>query len=211
MNKSFKKRIIEFENNTQSDVKEYCKKNNKKYNNSFNFNHPEIDETTKVIIIGTFTPKNGRDNGYYYCSKRNEMYKILDTFFYDVKNIKTRFSEIKAELVENPKNNDKINELKNEFKKYNIALLDVLDYAVSPDDSPADDDIEFFNLDYKTFNKYKNSKAVFICNSRNAESAFEIITKHNSCELKKDYAPQIWRTLRVKRQDKWNEVLSKYL
>jgi len=211
MAKTFKKNLNEFYKNKQEDVKKYCEVNSKNYNISFNFNHPEIDEITKVIIVGTFTPKNGRDNGYFYSSKRNEMYKILDNFFYEVRNIKTKFSEIKNEIVNSPKNINKINELKNELKKYNIALLDVIDLAVSPDDSASDDDIEMFNLDYDTFNKYSRTKAVFICNSRNAESAFDFIVKHNNAIVTKDYAPQIWRTTRAKRQAKWNEVLAKYL
>lgn len=211
MIKTFKKNLNEFYNNSQDDIIRYSNKNNKKFSNSFNYNHPEINEDTKVIIVGTFTPKNGRDNGYFYSSKRNEMYKILDTFFNEVKNIKTNFSEIKNQIVLSPKNENKINELKLQLKKYNIALLDVIDLAVSPDDSASDDDIEMFNLDYNTFKKYNNSKAVFICNSRNAESALNYIIQKNNSNIKTDYAPQIWRTSRQKRQLKWNEVLIKYL
>ena len=74
---NFSKNVKKFKNYDKNDVNTYfsCVSTNKllERDKSFNYNHSSINENTKVIIVGTYTPKNGRDNGYYYSSQKNEM------------------------------------------------------------------------------------------------------------------------------------------
>ena len=115
-------------------------------------------------------------------------------------------------LIADKKNILVVNKIKEELNKNNIALLDVIDNAVSPINSASDDMIECFNLDYNTFKQIKQfSDLTFVCNSRNAEYALKLIKKIVGLSNNIDYAPQIWRTKRSKKQQRWNDVLAKYL
>lgn len=174
------------------------------FNQNSNFN-----ENTKVIIVGTLTPKKGRDNGYFYSSPSNRMLEILDAYFLS-KNRPSNLLSIKNELIKNPKDTAIIEELKSELSKNNIALLDVIKTAIASTITASDEEIIEFDLDFETFDKLKNQNVVYICNSRNAEYALNKIAKNNNQDMKIDYAPQIWRRKKEIIQNRWNEVLNKY-
>lgn len=174
------------------------------FNNISNFN-----EDTKIIIVGTLTPKKGRNNGYFYSSPTNRMLEILDTYFLS-KNKQSKLLAIKNQLMKNPQDESIIQELKNELTKNNIAFLDVVKTAISSTITASDDEIFEFDLDFETFAKLKNQNVVYICNSLNAQYALEIIAKNNHQDMKIDYAPQIWRRTKQIIQNRWNEVLNKY-
>lgn len=174
------------------------------FNQNSNFN-----ENTKVIIVGTLTPKKGRDNGYFYSSPSNRMLEILDAYFLS-KNRPSNLLSIKNELIKNPKDTAIIEELKSELSKNNIALLDVIKTAIASTITASDEEIIEFDLDFETFDKLKNQNVVYICNSRNAEYALNKIAKNNNQDMKIDYAPQICRRKKEIIQNRWNEVLNKY-
>ena len=50
---------------------------------SFNKDFHLVDNTTKVIVVGTITSPQGRgtNKGFYYMSPYNPMYRILDAYF----------------------------------------------------------------------------------------------------------------------------------
>lgn len=175
---------------------------------SFN-NISNFDENTKIIIVGTLTPKKGRDNGYFYSSPTNRMLEILDTYFLS-KNKQSKLLAIKNKLIQNPQDKSIIEELKKELTKNNLAFLDVVKTAIASSTTASDDEIIEFDLDYETFAKLKNQNVVYICNSLNAEYALNIIAKNNNQDMKIDYAPQIWRRTKQIIQNRWNEVLNKY-
>lgn len=175
---------------------------------SFNGNS-NFDENTKIIIVGTLTPKKGRDNGYFYSSPTNRMLEILDTYFLS-KNKQSKLLAIKNKLIQKPQDKTIIAELKSELAKNNIALLDVVKTAIASTVTASDDEIIEFDLDYETFAKLKNQNVVYICNSLNAEYALNLIAKNNNQTMKIDYAPQIWRRTKQIIQNRWNEVLNKY-
>lgn len=204
---TFKTRCKKFQNKTSIDINSSTTPIGYEICHSFN-NDTNIDTNTKVVIVGTLTPKKGRTNGYFYSSPSNRMFEILDTYFKS-KNIDSNLVSIKKRLLENPNNQDIINLLNRELVKLHIALLDVVDTAIASTTNASDDEIIDFNLDYATFQKYSNMEIVYICNSRNAEYALNIIAEHNHQKMKIDFAPQIWRKSKTAIQDRWNIVLEK--
>lgn len=204
---TFKTRCKKFQNKTSIDIKSSTTLTSYEICHSFN-SDTNIDDNTKIVIVGTLTPKKGRQNGYFYSSPSNRMFEILDTYFKS-KNIDSNLGSIKKRLLENPNNQDIINQLKKELTKLHIALLDVVDTAIASTTNASDDEIIDFNLDYTTFQKYSNMEIVYICNSRNAEYALNIISEHNHQKMKIDFAPQIWRKSKKAIQDRWNTVLEK--
>lgn len=197
--KKFQDNAIDIKSNKPPIGYEIC--------HSFNCD-TNIDDNTKVVIVGTLTPKKGRQNGYFYSSPSNRMFEILDTYFKS-KNIDSNLIYIKKQLLKNPNNQHIINQLKMELSKLHIALLDVIDTAIASTTNANDDEIIDFNLDYTTFQKYSNMKMVYICNSRNAEYALNIISEYNHQKMKIDFAPQIWRKSKTAIQERWNIVLEK--
>lgn len=69
-------------------------------NYSFNGQITFKNGQTKYLIVGTITPKEGRDNGYFYCSNKNNQYNLIDLAFNDGKSL------------EEAKKESKINEIK---------------------------------------------------------------------------------------------------
>ncbi len=69
-------------------------------NYSFNGQITFKNGQTKYLIVGTITPKEGRDNGYFYCSNKNNQYHLIDLAFNDGKSL------------EEAKKESKINEIK---------------------------------------------------------------------------------------------------
>lgn len=198
--------VKKFKDYKKIDVEDYNNKNedsDEVFDKSYNRNHSKIDNTIKAIIVGTYTPFKGRENGYFYSSPTNSMYEILDTYFGN-----SQFVKLKQELPKKPKDNAIINSIKDELYKNHIALLDVVDCAVSSKVSASDDSISCFNLDYDSFKSIPDD-VVFICNSRNAESALKQIVKVNKLKNRIEYSPQIlWKKKAVKQQI-WNNVLKK--
>lgn len=173
---------------------EYCK--------SFNEDHA-IDENTKVIIVGTLTPHDGRQNGYFYSARKNPTYGILDDYFGQ-----NKFLELKSKLISNPQDKNVIKKIKKELQNKHIAFLDVVKEAISPILSPADDDIDSLILDYGSFRNI-NTNIVFICNSLAAEYALCKIQKKNNTTNTILYAPQIARIKKEDKQSRWKNVLDK--
>ena len=208
-NKNFKSRCKAFQNFTKEDVLKISSPQNYVHCTSFN-NNSIFDEHTKVVICGTLTPQKGRVNGFFYLSPANPMFEILDSFFKSI-NVKTDFVKIKNKLIKNPNCEKYINELQAELLKHKIALMDVVENAIASNKIASDDEIICFNLDYNTFAKFNNRDIVFVCNSRNAEYALKLIAKHNNQSMKIEFAPQIWRKSKQLKQQRWNDVLKKYL
>lgn len=176
---------------------------NYEYFESFNSNNA-VDDNTKVIIVGTLTPYKGRNNGYFYSAKGNPVYEILDNYF--ICNI---FVELKNQLISRPKDTVKINKIKQELRNHNIAFLDVIKEAISPIDTSADNAIKELILDYDAFKNIKND-VVFICNSRAAEYALNIIKDKNNLSNTTEYVPQYSRRIsKDEKQRQWNEKLKK--
>ena len=202
---NFKRRVNKFINYTESDVHRYDATNNStdvSLGRSFNY-ETVANENTKLVIVGTYTPKKGRENGYYYCSSRkNNMYHIIDNYF----GLNGELLERKEYLLKHPKDANSINEIKNILKELQIAFIDVVDYAVSSNRSASDDAIDCFCLDRDIFCKV-NDNAIIICNSRNSEYAYEAMFSNKSPK----YAPQQW--LYKPYEDiynKWEGVLDEY-
>lgn len=207
--KTFKSRCQLFSNLSKDDIAKIEVPKDYSFCTSFNHN-TNLSDNTKIVIVGTLTPKRGREMGFYYSSPTNHMLDILDTYFLE-KHINTNLKTIKNKLIKSPKNNEVIQELKSELTRLGIALLDVVDTAIASDLVASDDEILYFNLDYNAFNNIPNSNLVFICNSRNAECALNIIAKNINKNFTIDFAPQIWRKSKQAIQQRWNTVLDKYL
>ena len=204
MSISFEKKVDAFINNTEVDVENYAKSNNKTNLLDRSFNSETVANiNTKVVIVGTYTPKSGRTNGYYYTSsRRNYMYKIIDNYF----ELNGELIDKKEYLINHPGDKNTIDDIKTIFIRLNIAFIDVIDYAVSPDDDASDDAIEFFSLDRNIFNKV-NKDAVFICNSKKSKHAFEKMFPSKICE----YAAQKRQCMSYNwHYSNWELVLDKY-
>lgn len=206
---NFKKRCKLFENLSRNDITKIKSSTNYSLCHSFNYDS-NINKNTKLVIVGTLTPKKGRAVGYFYSSPTNRMFEILDSYFLS-KNQQSNLKTIKSQLIKNPHDKNVIQQLKNELHKHQIALLDVIDYTVASDLTASDDEIIKFNLDYKTFETIKNRNIIFVCNSRNAEFALNIISNKLNKNFQIDFAPQIWRKSKQAIQQRWNDILSKYL
>lgn len=149
-------------NLTENDVKKYL---DDLYKNglvhSFNNMHDysKLNNKVKVIIVGTLTPKAGRDIGYFYMAN-NDMYTMLGKYFNeDLDKYKTSTSDKK--------------QLQNYLYNKGIAFMDVVGSAIQcPMDSAEDSDIGYFNLDYDNFRKITSSNIKFITTSDAAYEAF---------------------------------------
>ena len=162
---------------------------------SFNRDYRLVNETTKVIIVGTITSPQGRgDNkNFYYMSSYNPMYRILDAYF------KT------TNFVKNKKEGN-INKLIEELKSNGIAFLDVIDSCSNPNNSSLDNDLEDIKLDYEAF-KGINENIVMLANSKNAYQALLRIKEKNGFSNEVIYV----YGFRFYKQEDWNNALKKYL
>lgn len=156
--------------------------------------------------MGTLTPYKGRNNGYFYSAKGNPVYEILDNYF--ICNI---FVELKNQLISSSKDTVKINKIKQKLRNRNIAFLGVIKEAISPIDTAADNAIKELILDYNAFKNIKN-EVVFICNSRAAEYALNIIKDKNNLSNTTEYVLQYSRRIsKDEKQRQWNEKLKKQM
>lgn len=146
------------------------------YCNSFNastnlFLNGVVDSSIKCVIVGTLTPEEGRNNGYFYSSPKNVTMKILDNYF---KSNFCKFADFAQKLNNNKKDKNIIDAIKDELTHNKIAFLDVIKDAIASKKSASDKEIKEFNLDTTSFAKIDDDM-LFICNSRNSEYALFVI------------------------------------
>ena len=159
---------------------------------SFNKDYRLVNETTKVIIVGTITSPQGRglNKDFYYMSPYNQMYCIIDAY-YQSTNRTSYFV-----------NNKKMGNIKgtiNELNEKGIAFIDVIESCSNPKNSSLDNDLEDIKLDYDAF-KDIDENIVILANSKNAYVALMKIKEHNHLknEIKYVYG------FRFYKQEDWN-------
>ena len=143
------------------------------------FNKLTIDnkllDNAKFIVVGTLTPKAGRDNGFFYCSSSalQRQFSLIDNCFNDSYSLE----EKRQALIKTPKDLRTINDICCILKNRKIAFLDVVKEAIAKDNDPSDDKIIDYVLDRDSFEELKNvnSNVIFITNSKNAKGALEQI------------------------------------
>ena len=157
---------------------------------SFNRTYQLIDETTKVIIVGTITSPQGRgaNKDFYYMSPYNPIYRIIDNYF------KT------STLVKFKKDGD-IPSIKEELHRLGIAFLDVIESCSNPKNSSLDDDIKDIKLDCESF-KGIDESIVMIANSKNAYGALLKIAERNHLKNEIRYV----YGFRFYKQEDWNKT-----
>ena len=194
----FQKNVKLYINNNNNDVINYAKNNNKQNMYDISFNSETVaNKNTKLVIVGTYTPKKGRLKGYYYTSdERNKTYQILQDYF------KIELVKRKQFLNAHPMHQKTISEIKELLISKNIAFIDVVGSAISPDNNASNDKIEFFSLDKDAF-KNLDPNVVYICNSKDSEEAFKIMFPNKKYRFAQqeqfcksyDYIYKIWETV----------------
>lgn len=229
---SFKSNLKKCESLTAADIGNYNVPSGFGLCRSFN-NNPTIDSNTKLIIVGTLTPPEGRKNGYFYSADGNGVYGLLDNYFAG----KSNFLNLKNKLIASSNKAQCVEDIKNELKKFNIAFLDVIDCAIASTTSPNDNEILYFNLDFGSFKNVLETLADFnfVCTSKNAvegllcilkkfgivatnTGTYPIALSYNNKKFVIDLAPQIVRG-KIKynnepitnRRAHWMKILAKYI
>ena len=132
-------------------------------------------DNAKFIVVGTLTPKAGRDNGFFYCSSSalQRQFSLIDNCFNDGYSLE----EKRQAIIKNPKDTRTINDICDILKNRKIAFLDVIKEAIAKDNDPSDDKIIDYVLDRNSFKELKNVNfnVVFIANSNNARIALKQI------------------------------------
>ena len=141
----------------------------------------DLIKNANTIIVGTLTPPNGMENGYYYSSNKNRIFSIIDKCL----NTNGKFLSLKKQLLLNPKSKVQISQIENALFEYKLAFIDVINKAVRIKNSPNDNDILFFSLDYFSFEKCAPYQK-FICTSQNAENCLLRITENKNVKINKD-------------------------
>lgn len=152
-----------------------------------------VTNDTKLIIVGTITPPNGQNNGYFYTAPRNKLYGYLD----EALGTKLKSKKIALYGASNKDKQKIIEEIKQELIAHKVAFLDVIKKAIrknGKEDSCYDNDIECYCLDCESFQNIP-VKTYFICNSLMAHECFEklcpeIYQKENTSESRSTYLPQ---------------------
>lgn len=153
------------------------------YEHCKSFNQLSIDfikkNAIRYLIIGTLTPPEGRQNGYFYTAKKNKTFTYIDLSFND------------GLYLEKQKNNPK-EEIENILRERQIAFFDVVDEAIVLKGSSRDDDILSYTLDYNRFKEIicKNPEIKISVNSRNAEAGFRQICNGLKINVKYEFIPQ---------------------
>ena len=121
---------------------------------------PIINETSKVLILGTFPSLDSFSNNFYYGHKKNQFWKIMETVF-----------EVKLDSIEDKK----------EFlQKNNIALWDVIKSCTRKNSSDANlKNIELNDISL-LLKKYPNIKMIGFTGQR----AYKLFQKGFSFDLK---------------------------
>ena len=166
---------------------------------SFNKDYHLVNNTTKVIIVGTITSPQGRgiNKDFYYMSPYNPMYRIIDAYFKSI-NKPSSFA-INKKL-------GNITAIIEELNEKGIAFLDVVESCANPKNSSLDDDLEDIKLDYEAF-KDIDEQIVMLANSKNAYGALLKIAEHNHLKNKIEYV----YGFRFYKQEDWNNAFKKYL
>ena len=161
---------------------------------SFNKDYRLVNETTKVIIVGTITSPQGRgiNKDFYYMSPYNPMYRIIDAYY--------QSTDRESNFV----NNKKLGNIKgiiNELNEKGIAFIDVIESCANPKNSSLDNDLEDIKLDYEAF-KDIDENIVMLANSKNAYEALIKIKEHNHLKNQIKYV----YGFRFYKQDDWNNA-----
>lgn len=147
------------------------------------FNHEKI----KIIIVGTFTPFEGRQRCMFYSSDANNLYEFIDDELPGLKEL------LDKEESGGPAEK-RIIEL---LESKGIAFLDVIAYAAYDNekkfDSAADSDIGCFCLDRDSFKHFLGKGIRFIANSRAAQTGFQRIVSYLGFKDTCVYCPQTVR------------------
>ena len=142
-----------------------------------------VTPQTQLIIVGTITPPQGVENGYFYTAPRNKIYGYIDEA------IKTNLKELKGSLKSTTNEAEVLNQIKDILKTNNIAFLDIMKYAIRKKNSPYDEDIKYYNLDIESFRNLSDS-VYFICNSKLAQEGYEKICEELGREINGIYLSQ---------------------
>ena len=146
---------------------------------SFNQDYRLVNETTKVIIVGTITSPQGRgaNKDFYYMSPYNQMYRIIDAYYKS------------TDRTSNFVNNKKMGNIKgivDELNEKGIAFIDVIESCSNPNNSSLDNDLEDIKLDYDAF-KDIGENIVMLANSKNAYEALIRIKENNHLKNETKY------------------------
>ena len=168
----FTRNCDKFKNKSNEDVCLNAVDENSCLCESFN-KETTINKNTKIIIVGTLTPQAGRERGYFYCSPAPSQYqyRLID---YATGDLNYSLEE-KRQKLKSGKDEIVVDEIKKILKERKVAFLDVIQYAITKNGSPLDDDIVLFNLDYDAFKDINFKKVKFIANSNNAFYGLKII------------------------------------
>lgn len=134
-----------------------------------------VTDNTELIIVGTITPPDGQNNGYFYTAPRNRLYGYLDEALGTI----LKSKKIALYGASNEDKQKIIEEIKQELIANKIAFLDVIKKAIhknGQEDSCYDSDIECYCLDYEYFQNLHDN-VHFICNSKMAQKCFEKICR----------------------------------
>lgn len=121
-----------------------------------------------ILILGTISSKDGKRKGYYYTSKYNQTYSILDEIFKD-KIFKVKMSDI----INN--GGEFITDLEDELKNLSISFCDVIDTCIRIS-STDNDIIDYIPIEKKELNEIiqkRSVKKVFY----NSDDVFKILKK----------------------------------
>lgn len=139
---------------------------------------------TKLVIIGTITPKNF---DYFYCAPRNKIFGYIDEV------VGSNLKELKIKLNASKNESEKqkiIVDIKNILTDNKIAFVDAMKYVIRDKDkinSHDDTAIKYYSIDENTLNMI-NDYSIIICNSRLSQ---EIVSKiFNINRNKLTYIPQ---------------------
>lgn len=94
---------------------------------SFNSQHCVTDDT-KIIIVGTITPPQGTNNGYFYTAPRNNIYGYIDEA--RGTNLKELKNKLNGGNLTNLQKTQIVNEIKDVLREQQIAFLDIMDKAI---------------------------------------------------------------------------------
>lgn len=125
--------------------------------------NPSLITNAQKIIVGTLTPPQGTQFGYFYSSLNNKVYGILDKCFLT----NGKLVALKKQLAKDNQNQKIIKQIEEQLFVHKVAFLDIVDTAIRVKNSSKDDDIIAYSLDFEHFELCNNSQ-VFICTSQNA-------------------------------------------
>lgn len=170
-----KKRLLSKKLVTAYDSSKY------EYCESFNqlsMNLIKNNKDIRYLIVGTLTPPEGRNNGYFYTASKNKMFRYIDLSFSDG-----------LYLEKQKKNRSDIEKI---LRERHVAFIDVINEAIVLKGSSRDDDILSYTLDYKSFEEIfsMNPNIKIVVNSKNAEAGFKQICNELKISIKYELIPQ---------------------